>query len=371
MKLLKNNEQRLPVVVPYTGLLFRDKWKEITGRPYSDYYRWTLTEPEEHVRVYQQFLKTLPFDWFSPFRAKAREKRGDYQVLEEDNKVYLLDKSRDSKDLVHNGSIHVVPPPNKTRKVYDKDDIKREVEIVSARELISRGELEYIKLAVEKYGGDKYLVSVIPGIFAECYEYVGIENLFILLYEEPDLIKHLSDRLLEQYLERIKALSQVGVDGIFIEECLNTEDLISRDFFAEFSVPVTRKMVSETQKLGLDAILAYFGGVQDRLQEISEMHPDGLLVETTMKNFVNDLDFIARNIDQEITLFGNIDPYKVLEIGSHELLREVIADQARIGRELMQGNFVISTGSPVTSRTGLARLWEYLEVAESAGSGPS
>jgi uroporphyrinogen-III decarboxylase len=127
-------------------------------------------------------------------------------------------------------------------------------------------------------------------------------------------------------------------------------------------MPYTHRLVAQVQSQNMKAILAYFGGVADRVEEINSLGADGLLVETSMKNYVNDLAEIGGRLTGSTCLFGNIDPYSVLEKSSDEVLKQKIEEQAEIGRKVMNGRFIISTGSPVTPATSIERLRSFIDI---------
>jgi len=354
-----------PVVIPYTDLLHRDRWEELTKKPYWTYYEWLKMEPKEHVKEYERFLKILPFDWITPSWAHSREERAKMEIIKNGDGTYLVKEGGLVKKIPEELH-HLTPPPSEERVVYTREDIEEKVEVIPAENLISLGHLDFIEEAVKSMGDKCFITAVVSDTFAWCYDYVGISNLFILLYEEPELIHCLSEKLLEKVTEEIKALSIAGVDAIFIEECLNTSEILSPSFFLEFAMPYTRRIVAEVQSQNMKAILAYFGGVADRVEQINSLNADGLLVETSMKNFVNDLADIGGRLTGNTCLFGNIDPYGILEKSSDELLKQKIEDQAAIGRKIMDGRFIISTGSPVTPGTPIERLHSFIDMGRKA-----
>jgi hypothetical protein len=224
------NLSHFPVVVPYPDLLHRDQWEKITKQPYWTYFEWLKMEPEEHCKEYERFMEMLPFDWITPCWASSREDRENMEIIESEDGTCLV-KERGIIREIPKDLHHLTPPPQEERLVYTREDIEEKVEVISAETLISLGHLDYIEEAVKSIGDKCFITAVISDTFAWCYEYVGISNLFTLLYEEPELIHYLSEKLLEKVTEEIRALGKVGVDGIFIEECLNTSEILSPPFF--------------------------------------------------------------------------------------------------------------------------------------------
>jgi uroporphyrinogen decarboxylase len=126
-----------------------------------------------------------------------------------------------------------------------------------------------------------------------------------------------------------------------------------------------KEMVREIHSLGQKAIIIYFGGIADRLEPIASIGADGLQMETSMKNYVNDIGETVRKIGRRVTMFGNLDPVRVLQDGTDEELEAEMRRQTAAGR---QGRgFIMCTGSPITPATPLARVRRFIELGRELG----
>jgi len=124
-------------------------------------------------------------------------------------------------------------------------------------------------------------------------------------------------------------------------------------------------MVAAIHRLGHQAILIYFGGVMDRLEQIAALGADALLVEASMKGYVNDIGEIAARIGDRVTLFGNLDPVGVLQEGSDAAVEAEVRRQVAAGRRAR--GFIVSPASPITPATPLARVQRFLALARDLG----
>lgn len=356
---------RFPVAVPYIFLLQCDHWCEITGQPAWTYYAWLAQEPAEHVKAYRTFDQELPFDILQPQEAPSREERENLDIVHRDDKHYFCDRrtgelTRLDEDLPHSADV-----ANQARYVYDRGDVDQHVRIQRAPQLLKDGKYDHIMEASRAFS-KKLLMNGVVGTFWQCHWHVGLTNLFGLLYDDPDLIHYLSAKLLEKTIERIRALAAAGDDAIYIDDALTTNDMISPGFYERFSLPYVKEMVDEIHALGKKAIVIYFGGVADRIPQIMSLGADALSFETSMKSYVNDLDRISSEVGDRICLWGNIDPVSIVQDGTEQELREAIAEQAEIGRR--GGRFIISTGSPITPLTPLARIRRFIDLGRELGT---
>ena len=92
---------------------------------------------------------------------------------------------------------------------------------------------------------------------------------------------------------------------------------------------------------------------------------DGLLMEASMKGYVNDIDKTVEAIGDRVTMFSNINPVTVLQDGTDEELEAEIKRQADAGRK--GRGFILSPSSPITPRTPLARVKKFISLCKELG----
>ena len=357
---------RFPVVTPYSYLMQCDHWTELTGKPSWTYYQWLHATPEEHLEGYRILASKLPFDWLEPVWAPSRAERDVVTFEERDGKHFQINTRTGTAWELNEDLPHRAGTANQERRIFDKRDVNELIKVTPAERSISSGHGDYVTAAVETFGKEKFILNGgVTGTFWNCTWYLGMTNLFAAIREEANLVDYLSQKLLEQIIEQIRALAVRGGDGIYIDDAITTNDLISVDDYERFSMPYVREMVKEAQSLGQKVILIYFGGIADRVEQILSLQPDGLLMETSMKGYVNDLESIAAQVKDRTCLFGNIDPVGVVQKSTDEQLLEEIQRQVRIGRSL--GSFVISTGSPITPLTSVERTRQLIDIARELG----
>lgn len=357
--------EHFPVASPYTFLAIIDHWTELTGLPLWKYYEWLISEPEERKEIHKLFVEKLPFDILDfGYHSYSADERRNMEVVLKDGKAYYHYKKENkyeklSENTHESGS---AGGPVETRIVFDKADAREKVKVEKAESSIARGCNEYKEKAVRLFGDEKFIYSgAVVNTFYMCSHYVGMINLFSLLYDDSDLIEYLSERILEQNIETIRTMAAAGGDAIWIDDATSTKDMISTAMYEKYSLPYLRQQVKEIQRLGKKAVLIYFGGIADRVEQIVSTGADALLMETSMKGYVNDFEATARQINGRMCLFGNIDPVGVLEFGSDQLLYDTIAEQVRIGRQY--GRYVTSTGSPITPKTSVSRMRRFIDIA--------
>ena len=359
--------QRVPVVIPYSYFMQCEHWTELTGKPPWTYYQWLHSTPEEHLEGYRILLSKLPFDWLEPVWAPSREEREAATFEERDGKHFEINTRTGDAWELNEDLPHRAGTANEERCVRDKRDVDELVNVTPAERSVSLGHGDYVTAAIEAFGKEKFILNGgVTGTFWNCTWYLGMTNLFIAIREEAHLVEYLSNKLLEQTIEQIRALAARGGDGLFIDDATTTNDLISAADYERFSMPYMRAMVKEAHSLGQKVILIYFGGIADRVEQILSLEADGLVMETSMKGYTNDLENIGTRAKDRTCVFGNIDPVNIVQKGTDDQLREEIQRQVGIGHSL--GSFIISTGSPITPLTPVERVRQFIDIARELGS---
>jgi hypothetical protein len=356
-----------PVTAPYLMLLQSDHWTQITGQPSYTYYEWCLQQPEQHIQEYPRFERLLPFDIAQPnYWSSTRADRLHQRIVPGAGGDYFRVDDRDGsrRKLVLN--LHEKDESAEwERVVFTEKDAAERIGILPAAEILARGDFDYTAAYAKAYGAERFVAGTVVSSFYGSSWFVGLKNRFTLIVDEPGLLHAVIERLTAQNIETIRAMKQAGCDMVFIDDATATKDMISRKMYDEFCLPYLRRQVDAAHELGLKAVLIYFGGIADRVENIVSTGADGLLMETSMKGFVNDLESIAAQVNDRLLLFGNLNPYEDVELASDDELAARLAAQIAIGKKY--GRFVVSAGSPLTPNTSLARMQKFIQLAQELG----
>jgi uroporphyrinogen-III decarboxylase len=365
---------RFPVTSLYHFLYRMDHFTELTGLPVWRRHEWLGSSPERYLELFAVMQEKTPFELLQPHSAPSRASREQVEFVGRDGHGWRHDLRADAWQQLDTPSIsgHATDyHANETQRVFDSEDVRRQVPIIAAETMIAGGQNDYIGAVVSRYGPTEFILTGgVVGALYGCSEHVGLTNLFALLLEQPALIEYLCGRITEQNLETIRRYAGAGGDAIYIDDACATCDMISVAHYERFSVPYIREMVDEIHRHGLKAILIYFGGIADRLDQIASLGADGLSCECSMKGYANDLGEIAARLGDRVTLFGNMDPLACLQEASDLELEAEIRRQIEAGRRAR--GFIVSPASPITPATPLSRVQHFLDLARKHGCrGPS
>jgi uroporphyrinogen-III decarboxylase len=361
---------RYPVTAAYNHLVYADHFSELTGEPPWRLEAWRHAEPDEHLRLYRRMFSAVPFELLQPETAPSRELRERLEFVEKDGIPFRHDRrTHDWTPLnVPTRSGHPVDyTVNQRQTVFDKDDVRAQVRVGTAEQAIAAGANDYLGAVVAEFGETEFILSGgIVGPVYLCHAYVGLANLLAMLVEQPDLVEYLTAKLMEQDLKEIHRLAAAGGDAIFLDDALVTSEVISVAHYERFALPYTKALVEEIHRVDHKAILIYYGGIADRLEQIASVGADGLIMETTMKSYVNDIDATVEAIGDRVTVFANIDPVGCLQNGTEQEVAAEIRRQCAAGRR--GRGFVANIASPITPATSVARMQRFLELGKEIGA---
>lgn len=349
-----------PVVIPYLSILLRDHWDEITDQPWWAIYKFNLLA---RLKVEEDLQSKLDLDWVHCGMCPSKEWREFHIIEAQGDRVFLvniLDRKKTELYREPIGGSHI--PIEKEPLIKSMEDVDKYINIIDKETLIKSGRLDYAKMVVEKFGSEKFVfASISTPYWAAMFSYFGFKGMMINLFRKPRLVEHVLEKILARTIEELKAYAEIGVDGIWIEECLASASEISLNQFKHFVLPYNRELISEIKLLGMKSIYYPCGDVRDRLDLIIEASPDAISLEDSKKGFEIDIAWINDVAGGRVCIFGNLDAIRILQNGTSAELRREIRRQITIGRKY--GKFVMSLGSPVTPKTPISRVREYVEIA--------
>lgn len=160
------------------------------------------------------------------------------------------------------------------------------------------------------------VIGSVRGPFSSTWMLIGIDNLMIKFYDDPDFIDAVLDGCTDFFIEGGRRMAEAGVTALLFADDYgsNTAPLISPEHFRRHILPRTARMVREFRKLGIPVIMHSDGCLKPLLQDlvdtgINAYHP----VERAAGM---ELGAIKRAHGAKITLIGNVNNKTTLVEGS-------------------------------------------------------
>ena len=174
-------------------------------------------------------------------------------------------------------------------------------------------------------GRDEPVMMFTGSFFGFLREWMGLEKVLYLFYDDPALIEDMMEHICSMEIECIKKVTKdIRVDFVYFWEdmAFKTSSLISPDMFRKYMLPRYRRVTDLLRSNGVDVIVVDSDG------NIEELIP--LFLEGGVNGFwplecAAGMDAVAlrKKYGKEIILFGNIDK------------RELMKDKEAVRKEVM------------------------------------
>lgn len=348
-----------PTVIPYLSIFLRDHWDEVTDKPWWVSQYGTF---EERCQVLERMTRAIGSDWVQVGECTSRTWRHEHEVVTQGEQTSLLNRRTGETTAITrtpvSGSQYqssLVEP-----RVCTLDDVEANVPVAAAEDRDQAGWLDFIRHAKEELGARLCLLAPVSGPLWRTHGLFGFNAMMTNLVEAPGLVQALVERITLDQIERAKAYARAGVDCVWIEDCMTSGDLISREHFQKFHAPYVAKIVDAIRAGGMKSVYYFCGDPWDRLDDILDTGADAVSFEESKKGFEIDLDDVEKAVDGRAAILGNLDAIALLPHASPEQLRDEVKRQLDIGRRT--GKFVASLGSPVTPGTPTSRVKLFTDL---------
>ncbi|MGE5598109.1 MAG: uroporphyrinogen decarboxylase family protein [Bacteroidota bacterium] len=164
------------------------------------------------------------------------------------------------------------------------------------------------------------------------------------LFDRPEEIKSVQDRLADEHLARGEKLRAAGLDGFILcsDYCFNSGPFLSPGMFAEFVAPYLARLIREYRRMGAYTIKHTDGNIMPILDQLVSAGPHGLHSLDPMAGV--DLAEVKRLYGGKICLIGNVN-CALLQTGTEE---EILAS-CRYAMEHGKpgGGYIFSTSNVI------------------------
>lgn len=161
-------------------------------------------------------------------------------------------------------------------------------------------------------------------IFQITVDFFGMENLFIKMYTNPEIVQGVIEHVVDFYLEANKRLFEKAadkIDAFFWANDLGSQHdlLISPEFFRRFYAPGFKKIVDLAKSYNLKVIMHSCGAVAKLIPDFIDIGIEGLhplqakaagMQAENLAQYKNDLFFMGGVDTQELLPFGTAEEVK-------------------------------------------------------------
>lgn len=203
--------------------------------------------------------------------------------------------------------------------------------------------LEKIKPYLPK--GMKLMTAGPGGLLENVIAIVGYENLCLMLYDDPDLVKKIFDRvgsILLDYYTNCAQYDTVGILMINDDWGFNTQTMLSVEDMRKYVFPWHKRMVEAAHQAGKLAVLHSCGYMGDIMEDVIEdMKYDG---RHSYEDNIIPVEEAYRRWGGRIAILGGLDVDFLIR-SEEEEIRKRARDMLALSAE--KGGYALGSGNSI------------------------
>ncbi len=193
-----------------------------------------------------------------------------------------------------------------------------------------------------KYNNDNIaILAGVLGPFTTASMLMGMEEMSVAFYTEPDLVKDLIKEGTKFSKIAGVNLLEAGAHAIIISDDLGyTNSLFaSPKIMREFVLPELTELVCEFKKYDAKVILHCDGNINEILEDVANIGINAL--HPIERKATMDLEYVKNTYGEKICPFGNVNTSSTLAYGTKEDIEEEVKECLRVASK--NGGYVIGS----------------------------
>jgi uroporphyrinogen decarboxylase len=188
--------------------------------------------------------------------------------------------------------------------------------------------------------------AVLSGLWGQFFhlacDFFGMENYFMKMYTDPDVVDAVTRHIVDFYLEANEKLFDLAgdkIDAVFFGNDFGSQLdlLISPECFDRFVMPYFKEFTDQAHRRGYRVVLHSCGSIYRVIPRLIDAGVDVLHpIQALAKNM--DAEYLSREFNGKIVFMGGVDTQHLLPFGSAQEVR----DEVMRLRDLFGPNFIIS-----------------------------
>ena len=196
--------------------------------------------------------------------------------------------------------------------------------------------------AIEPYYKENYLIMPgITGPYSQLVFMMGLENVMIMMYDEPDELKEAIAKRVQHAIGWLDELIALGAETVWIGEGAASSSLISPACYEEFVAPYAKAVVDAARERGIPCFMHVCGNIVPSIKEIASTGLSAIDVD-----YMVPMNLVREHCGPGTCIKGNLNPMDLLSNSSEEVY-EICKN---IYRETA-GPMILGTGCLVAPHT--------------------
>jgi uroporphyrinogen decarboxylase len=221
--------------------------------------------------------------------------------------------------------------------------------------------LEALSRVVVALGKEVFVVACFDQYpFSLAAALMGINEIMLKVSDDPPFVEALMHRCSDYAAAYARALSNAGADMLSGGD--SPAGLLGPDLYKELALPAERRLIAAVKPTTRKPVSLHICG---NAKPILPMMADAGADVLELDHAVN-IGEACRIVGPEITLWGNLDPIRVLAQGTPESVRQETAETLQAVKAAGHRRFVLSSGCTLAVETPAENLHALFTQRNSA-----
>ena len=210
--------------------------------------------------------------------------------------------------------------------------------------------------AIEPNYREQYLI--VPGItgpYSQLVFMMGMENVMLMMYDDPDGLKEAIAKRVPFALKWLHALAEMGAEAVWLGEGAASSSVISPSAYAEFVAPYAKIVIQEAKRLGIPCFMHVCGDIRLSMTQILSTGTKAIDID-----YMVPMSFAREQGGPDVCLKGNFNPISLFSESAErvfDLSRQILTET--------EGPVILGTGCLVAPHTPPENIDAMVSAAKS------
>ncbi len=184
--------------------------------------------------------------------------------------------------------------------------------------------IEAVRMLHEQAGEQIPVMGWVEGALAEANDLIGDSTMMVALYDNPEWLAELMERITEVEIEFARIQIDAGADIIGLGDAIAS--IVSPKMYRQFALPYEKRIFEAVHKKGALTRLHICGNTSRILADMLATGADFIDVD-----WMVDFKTAAETFGDQAALVGNFDPVAVMYAGTPEVIKAEVLKCIEVG----------------------------------------
>ena len=230
---------------------------------------------------------------------------------------------------------------------------------------VTDADVEQLKRGIAEANDEIAVFAGVRGTFGFLFILLGLENLGMAIYEDPELLQKAIEAATDYWTEVGLRAIRAGCDALYVanDMGMNGRTLIAPNQLREFFFPAMRRQFKAWKEAGGRILLHSCGNVDAVLEDLADSGIDA--INNIQVRAGMDLADVKRRIGDRVTIVGNVDATGIMCQPDQALIAEAIQRVVDIAGQ--DGGLIIATDHSFHEGVPIENVQFFIQKARELG----